>query len=155
MNILILAVGRLREEPLARLCEDYALRIRRGGHQLTVEEVREEPGYREPADILSREAGRLRSRLPEETYAIALDSGGKEYDSVAFAGRLEALGRQGINKISFLVGGHLGLERRLIEQCKEAISLSRLTFPHQLARLILLEQLYRANTILRGEPYHK
>ncbi|MBN2289778.1 MAG: 23S rRNA (pseudouridine(1915)-N(3))-methyltransferase RlmH [Candidatus Glassbacteria bacterium] len=155
MKILILAVGRVRDPALAGLCEDYAARVRRYGHRLTVEEVREEPGSKQTAEVLTGEAGRLRSRLAADTYTVALDPAGEACDSPGLARRLNSLAERAVKKVAFLVGGHLGLDPALVSGCDWALSLSPMTFPHELARLILLEQLYRANTILRGEPYHK
>ena len=155
MKILILAVGRLRDKAIAALCEEYAGRIRRYGLQLSLEEVKEEAGNQDPSLILRKEAERLRSRLPEGAYTVALDSGGDCCDSPTFARRLNQLMLQGRNKVVFLVGGHLGLEPGLVSSCDWVLSLSQMTFSHEMVRLIFLEQLYRANTILRGEPYHK
>jgi 23S rRNA (pseudouridine1915-N3)-methyltransferase len=155
LNLTLLTVGRLREPSLARLCEDYAARISRYGHDLRVEEIKEEPGGRESALIVQREAERLRARLPKGAYTVALDPAGEEIDSPGLAKRLDRLGLQGISRIAFLVGGPLGLEQSLAASCDWRLSLSRLTFTHEMARMILLEQLYRACTIQRGEPYHK
>jgi len=155
LNMLVLAVGRMREEALALLCEDYLGRIHRYGHRVSVEEVKEESGKREPSLILKKEAERLRSRLPQGAFKIALDREGEFCDSPGLARRLEELMLQGRDRVVFLVGGHLGLQKDLISSCDWVLSLSRMTFTHEMARLILLEQLYRANTILRGEPYHK
>ncbi len=155
MNITILTVGKIREKPVAALCEEYAGRIRKYGHTLSIEEVKEEPGDRPDDKILAKEAERLRSRIPQGAYSIAMDISGETCSSTAFAERIGDLLMQGANKVVFLIGGPLGLERKLIASCRRVFSLSELTFTHEMARLILLEQLYRANTILRGEPYHK
>lgn len=155
MNITILTVGKIREKPVAALCEEYAGRIRKYGHTLSIEEVKEEPGDRPYHKILAKEAERLRSRIPQDAYSIAMDISGETCSSTAFAERIGDLMMQGANKVVFIIGGPLGLERKLIASCRWVFSLSELTFTHEMARLILLEQLYRANTILRGEPYHK
>lgn len=155
MDIVILAVGRIRNTALAGLCEDYAGRIRRYGHRLSFEEVKEEPGGRQAARILDKEAERLRARLPEDACWVAIDLSGEACDSPGMARWLNKLAEQAVKKVVFIIGGHLGLESALVSSCDWSLSLSPLTFPHELARLILLEQLYRANTILRGEPYHK
>ncbi len=155
MNITILTVGKIREKPVAALCEEYAGRIRKYGHTLSIEEVKEEPGDRPYHKIFAKEAERLRSRIPQGAYSIAMDISGETCSSTAFAERIGDLMMQGANKVVFIIGGPLGLERKLIASCRWVFSLSELTFTHEMARLILLEQLYRANTILRGEPYHK
>ena len=155
MNITILTIGKIREKPVAALCEEYAGRIRKYGHTLSIEEVKEEPGDRPYDKILAKEAERLRSRIPQDAYSIAMDISGETCSSTAFAERIGDLMMQGANKVVFIIGGPLGLERKLIASCRWVFSLSELTFTHEMARLILLEQIYRANTILRGEPYHK
>ena len=155
LNITILAVGRIREKPITALCEEYAGRIRKYGHTLSIEEIKDEPGDRPSDKILAREANRLRSRIPQGAYPIAMDISGETCSSTAFAERIGDLMMQGTNKVVFLIGGPLGLERKLVASCRWVFSLSGLTFTHEMTRLILLEQLYRANTILRGEPYHK
>jgi len=93
--------------------------------------------------------------LPEGAFTVALDLTGDELDSPALAAFLGRMQDQGLKELVFLVGGHLGLKPELVKSCRRVFSLSKLTFTHEMARLILLEQLYRANTILRGEPYHK
>ncbi len=155
MNITLLTVGKLREPALRELCQDYLGRICRYGNRVEVVEVREEPGRLGPALVMSREAERLRARVPEGACRIALDRAGEESDSPGLAGWLERLAGQGGHRAAFIIGGAFGLERSLVESCDRVLCLSRLTFPHELARLVLLEQLYRACTIQRGEPYHK
>jgi len=155
LNITILTVGKIREKPVAALCEEYADRISKYGHTLSIEEVKEEPGDRPYDKILAKEAERLRSRIPQGAYSIAMDISGETCSSTVFAERIGDLMMQGTNKVVFIIGGPLGLERKLIASCRWVFSLSELTVTHEMARLILLEQFYRANTILRGEPYHK
>ena len=155
MKIVILTVGRIRDSALAVLCAEYAERIQRYGHSLDVEEVKEEPGKRDSSYVLRKEAERLKARLSSDAYCVALDLSGRSCDSQKLARRLEELSMQGVKKAVFIVGGHLGLDPDLVAGCDWVLSLSQMTFTHELARLILLEQLYRANTIIRGEPYHK
>jgi 23S rRNA (pseudouridine1915-N3)-methyltransferase len=155
VKIVILTVGRIRDSALAGLCAEYAERVRRYGHSLDIEEVKEEPGSRESAYILKKEGERLRSRLGSGAYSVALDLSGRACDSRGLARLFEKLSNQGVKKVVFIVGGHLGLDPELVASCDWVLSLSPMTFPHELARLILLEQLYRSNTIIRGEPYHK
>ena len=155
LNITILTVGRIREKPIAALCEEYTGRIRKYGHRVSIVEIKDEPGDGQPARILAGEAGRLRSHIPRDAYSIALDVSGETFSSNALAEKLGDLMMQGSNEVVFLIGGPLGLDRDLVAGCRWVFSLSSLTFTHEMSRLILLEQLYRANTILRGEPYHK
>jgi len=148
-------VGRIRDPHLAALCADYQGRIVRYGHRLELVEVKEEPGSR-PADlVIGRESERLAAKITAGAWTVALDLGGEQYSSPQFASRLGSLADQGINRVCFVIGGALGLSAALAESCRWKLSLSRMTLTHEMARLVLLEQLYRANTILRGEPYHK
>jgi len=155
LNILVLAVGRLRDKTIARLCENYLSRIDRPGSGISIEEIKEEPADREALQVLKKEADRLRCRLTQGAFIIALDREGELCDSPEFARRLNSVMNRGFNRLIFLIGGPLGLEKSLISGCDWVLSLSRMTFTHEMARLILLEQIYRAHTIMRGEPYHK
>ncbi|MCE5272722.1 23S rRNA (pseudouridine(1915)-N(3))-methyltransferase RlmH [bacterium] len=155
MNYHILAVGKLRDRSVAALCEEYARRLNRGGTSLVVEEVRQEQGASEAQRVIERESARLREHVPKGAFLVALDPTGEAVSSEELAARLERLGLEGRSRVAFLIGGALGLERSLVKEAGWVLSLSRMTFPHELARLILIEQLYRADSILRGEPYHK
>jgi 23S rRNA (pseudouridine1915-N3)-methyltransferase len=97
-----------------------------------------------------REGDRVERRIPERSYRVLLDARGRTYDSLAFARWVEER-RQGGRDVCFVVGGPYGSE---LERCDEKLSLGPMTFPHQLARVMLIEQLYRAHKILAGEPYH-
>jgi 23S rRNA (pseudouridine1915-N3)-methyltransferase len=134
VRLIVLAVGRLRP-PYVDDVEHY---VRLLGRQARVEmiEVREEE--------------RLASRIPERAYVSLLDRGGEQLDSLSFSRFLETR-RQAGRDVCFVIGGHLGLD---LETVDHRFSLGSLTLPHQLARVVLLEQLYRANKILAGEPYH-
>ncbi len=155
MNYHLLAVGKLRDRSVVSLCEEYAKRLNRGGTNLVVEEVRQEQKVSEPLRVIERESARLRERVPKGAFLVALDPAGEAVSSEELAARLERLGLEGRSRVAFLIGGALGLERALVKEADWSLSLSRMTFPHELARLIFLEQLYRADSILRGEPYHK
>jgi 23S rRNA (pseudouridine1915-N3)-methyltransferase len=104
---------------------------------------------------LRAEADGVLRALPEGAYVIALDTGGAQRSSEEFAERLAALGLDGRSTVAFVVGGSAGLDASVLERADEALSLGKMTLPHQLARVVLLEQLYRAFRILRGEPYHR
>ena len=97
-----------------------------------------------------REDAKVDTRIPERSYVVALAADGREYDSVAFSRWLEERRRSG-RDLCFVIGGPYGLD---LDRCDEKLSLGRMTLPHQLARVVLLEQLYRAHKILAGEPYH-
>ncbi|MFH1070976.1 MAG: 23S rRNA (pseudouridine(1915)-N(3))-methyltransferase RlmH [Candidatus Glassbacteria bacterium] len=155
LEITILAVGKIREKAIAGLCAEYAGRIERQGHTVRTVEVRDEPGDRSEKQVLAAEAERIRAKLQAGAFVAALDREGKSLDSRELAGWLGRLAESGRQRLCFVIGGPLGLDRSLAGRCDFSLSLSKMTLPHELARLVLLEQLYRANTILRGEPYHK
>lgn len=155
MEITLIAVGRLKDLRTAGLCEEYAERIGRYGHRLRTVEVKEETSSRSDAEIVRLESERLAERIPAGSCSFALDLRGELVTSRKFAAELERLAEGGVRAVSFIVGGSLGLSSELRDSCDRRLALSRMTLPHELARLLLLEQIYRANTIQRGEPYHK
>jgi 23S rRNA (pseudouridine1915-N3)-methyltransferase len=105
--------------------------------------------------ILAVEGERIIQRLGQRNYSVCLDRSGTQYDSEALAAWLDALLNKGEQWVSFMIGGPLGLSKDILHGSREVISLSQFTLTHEMSRLILLEQLYRAFTILRGEKYHK
>jgi len=140
--IVVVAVGKVKERGLREAIDDYAKRVTRH-FPLEEIEVKDAP---EPALLAA-----LEKKIPERAHLVALDQRGRSMDSEAFARWLGA--RASTGKIAFLIGGADGLPRALAARANETLSLSPMTFPHRLARLVLFEQLYRAVTILRGEPY--
>jgi 23S rRNA (pseudouridine1915-N3)-methyltransferase len=153
MRITILAVGKLREKALLGLIAEYEKRLPPG---MKIEWV-ESPaakGEGKSAEIMAREAQTLRGRIPARARKIALSEKGKEMSSLEFSAWLGRHRNEG-RDLCFLIGGPEGLDPALVKEADEVISLSRLTFPHDLVRLILAEQIYRAVSILRGEPYHR
>lgn len=110
---------------------------------------------KEENQIRDKEAERLLKQIRQEDYVIALAIDGKMYDSVTFSQKLDRFGMLGRGSVVFVIGGSLGLGEQVLERADEAISFSKMTFPHQLMRVILLEQIYRGYRILRNEPYHK
>ena len=105
--------------------------------------------------IRQKEAERLLSKIKDSMYVIALDLKGKKFDSEGFAKHLSMCMNQGKSHIAFVIGGYLGLHTSLLDRADERLSFSDFTFPHQLMRVILFEQIYRANRIMNHEPYHK
>ena len=105
--------------------------------------------------IKEKEASRLLKYLNQDAYVIALAIEGKQLNSVELSEKLENLGTSGVSHIIFLIGGSLGLSDGILSDADFALSFSKMTFPHQLMRVILLEQIYRAYRIMNGEPYHK
>ena len=150
-RIDILAVGTL--DPALRPVFEHYRRLLAGMVGFEVREVRE-VGLkgRSAGEVLRDEGKRLLAALPARGTAVALDAGGTAYDSEAFAVRLQSW--LGDGQVTFVVGGSLGLAAEVRQSCREALSLSALTLPHQLTRVVLAEQLFRGLKIARGERYH-
>jgi len=153
MKISVIAVGKLRSKSVSELAAEYAARLP-AGLKLEWVEVKAEQGGADPASAKAREAERIRGRLPERAYVLALSERGRELSSREFARFLGSLRDQG-RDLALLIGGADGLDPGLLQSADDVIALSRLTFPHELVRAILAEQIYRAFSILRGEPYHR
>ena len=150
----IVAVGKLRGWT-ADGSEDYLKRLRRYFSVEVAEVAEDDMNRRSPEEVLSAEASRLLKRIPSGAYVIALDrEKGKALSSEDLAQRLTALGVSGRSHVAFLIGGPLGLSPELLKVTDEVLSFGRMTLPHALARVVLLEQLYRAAKINRGEKYH-
>ena len=158
MNAAIVCVGRLREKYYAAAAEEYLKRLSRYGKMEIVElPDLPEPAHASDADrraVMEKEGESILARLRPQDRVIALCVDGPQYDSVAFARRLSDSERTGARQV-FVIGGSLGLSPAVIARADEKISLSKMTFPHQLARVLLLEQIYRACKINAGEKYHK
>ncbi len=154
MTVHVFAVGRVRNPAIRAACDDYAKRARRL-FSLQVREVAD-AGRAGPTPAVARrmEGRRMRDALPETCVTVALTRPGKALSSDELARRLTRW-RDAGRDVAFLVGGPFGLADDLIADATFALSLSAMTLPHELARLVLLEQLYRAGTILKGTPYHK
>ena len=158
MNAAIVCVGKLREKFYAAAAEEYAKRIARFG-KMDVIELPDlpEPANASPADqrkVMEKEGESILSRIRPGDHVIALCIDASQDDSVAFAARIAENEMRGSRQV-FVIGGSLGLSPAVIARADEKISLSRMTLPHQLARVVLLEQLYRACKINAGERYHK
>ena len=152
MDIEIVAVGKLR--PYYRqAADDYIRRLRRYAH-VREQEVREVSRAPNTAVQRAEEAARLEVKIPDRTTVVALAREGVGWSSRELARQLEGWLLQG-RPLAFVIGGSSGLNSSVIARASARWSLGPLTFPHELARVILCEQLYRAFTILRGEPYHK
>jgi 23S rRNA (pseudouridine1915-N3)-methyltransferase len=150
----IVAVGRLRGWA-AEGCDDYLTRLRRYFPVEVLEVLEEDMNRRRAEDVLAAEEQRLLGRLPAGAYVIALDrEKGERLSSEQLARRLSSLGLSGRSRVAFVLGGPLGLSPRVLGQADERLSFGPITLPHALARVVLLEQLYRAAKIERGEKYH-
>lgn len=154
MRIHLVAVGRVRDPALREACDDYAGRIRRY-QRLEVTEVREAGRPDRAADAARHVEGEaLLGAVPPECRVVALTRHGKAWSSEDLAHAVERWQMEG-SDVALLIGGAHGLDADVLRRADVTLTLSPFTLPHELARLVLLEQLYRACTILRGEPYHK
>lgn len=160
MKITIFCIGKLKEKYLKEAAAEYEKRLK-GYTELTIREFPDEKAPEkmsraEILNVLKKEGERLDKALKDVKGVVtALVIDGERPDSVAFAERLERFTLEGESHLIFLIGGSNGLWEELIEKADWKLSFSPMTFPHQLCRVILLEQLYRAFKILRKEPYHK
>ncbi len=153
MRVSVLSVGKVRP-PLADVIHDYETRAARY-FTLDVIEVREESARALSAtEVKEREAVRLLDRVPGDAQLVACDPGGEVFTSELFASWLATL-RDRAQNAAFVIGGAYGLGDALRSRANKKLSLAPWTLPHELARLVLMEQLYRAGSINRGEPYHK
>ena len=158
MSTLVLCVGKMKEKPYRQMADEYLKRLSRFGkvEEAEVPDLPEAAGS--PAleeQVKTKEGEALLSRIRPGDRVIALTIPGRMMDSPSLAVHLQDLRTGGAGRIVFVIGGSLGLGKNVLERADEEMSMSPMTFPHQLARVMLLEQLYRAEKILAGERYHK
>ena len=158
MEIRILSVGKIKEKYLCDGIAEYAKRLGRYC-KLSFVQVTDEKTPDKASDALNRqikqvEGERLFKHIREQDYVIALAIDGKMLDSVELSGHLERLGVEGKSCIDFVIGGSLGLSEQVLARADYKLSFSRMTFPHQLMQMILLEKIYRAYRNMNNEPYH-
>jgi len=159
MNITILAVGKIKEDYLKKGIAEYEKRLKAYA-KVNITEVQDE---KMPETLSAAELNKLKEReglsllekIKKEDFVIALDQRGKEFTSEEFAGYLKDLMISGKSSITFIIGGSAGLSDQVLKRADLILSFGRFTYPHQLMRLILIEQIYRAFKIIRGETYHK
>lgn len=153
MKVRIVAVGKLKEPHWRAACDEYLKRLR---PYATVEvvEVPDRDIGTDAAKAVAAEGVDLLRAVPEGSYVIALDAAGRQHSSDEFSGDVAQLMVRGRSDLTFVVGGSAGLAATVLERADEILSLSEMTLPHQLARVVLLEQIYRAFKIMRNEPYH-
>ena len=159
MNISIITVGKLKEKYLRQGIEEYLKRLTSYAKvemvEVADEKAPEELSELEMLQVKQKEGERVLAKISQDTYVIALAIQGKLQSSEELAKNLDQLATYGKSKVAFVIGGSLGLSDSVIKRSNEQLSFSRMTFPHQLMRLILVEQIYRAFRINRNEPYHK
>lgn len=153
MHLRFIWVGKTRNEHLRALVEDYLKRLKRFA-RLEVLEVRESAARTKEAGI-EEEGKRILGGLRADALVVLLDVDGRQWSSQELSGELERWQTGGTKEVAFVVGGHWGVSVEVLERAKVRWSLSRLTLTHEMARVLLLEQIYRAYTILHGLPYQK
>ena len=159
MKITIITVGKLKEKYLKDAISEYSKRLSRYC-KLEVIEVADEKTPDQAGEgmetmIREKEAERILKYIREDAYVVTLEIKGKQLTSEELAEKIDRLGVQGKSHIQFVIGGSIGLGGTVLNRSDYALSFSRMTFPHQLMRVILLEQIYRGYRIINGEPYHK
>ncbi len=159
MNIAIITIGKLKEKYLKQGIDEYLKRLTSYAKvdviELPDEKAPENLSGIEIEQVKEKEGERILSKISDDTHVIALAIEGKMKSSEQLAKDLDQLATYGKSKVAFVIGGSLGLSSSVMKRANDSLSFSKMTFPHQLMRLILLEQVYRAYRINRGEPYHK
>ena len=159
MNITIVSVGKLKEKYLKMGIDEYVKRL--GGYaKMDLVEVPDEKAPEQLSDaemelVKKKEGERILAKISEGTYVIALALNGKMKTSEEMAADLDALMTYGKSKVAFVIGGSLGLHDDVLKRADEKLCFGKMTLPHQLMKLVLVEQIYRSFRIIKGEPYHK
>lgn len=159
MKITLITVGKIKEKYLRDAIAEYSKRLSKYCKleiiEVADEKNTEQAGINLENQIRSREGERILKYIREDSYVITLEIGGTLLTSEELADKIERAGIQGISHLIFVIGGSIGLGENVLARSDYALSFSRMTFPHQLMRVILLEQIYRSYRIIAGEPYHK
>ena len=159
MRITVVCVGKIKEKFYTQAVEEYSKRLSRYC-KLDIVELSDEKTPDNASDIVNeqiknKEGERILSVIKDDAYVCALAIEGKMLSSEELAGKIQKLGVEGKGHLVFVIGGSLGLSKEVMDRADYALSFSKMTFPHQLMRVILLEQIYRGFKIIAGEPYHK
>lgn len=159
MKITIVCVGKIKEKFYSDAIAEYTKRLSRYCNlnivEVADEKTREQAGEMEIALVKDCEGKRIQKAIRDDGYVIALAIDGEQIDSIEMSKKIENLGLRGTSHIYFVIGGSLGLSEAVLRRADYKLSFSRMTFPHQLMRVILLEQIYRSYRIVNHEPYHK
>ncbi|MFK4567904.1 23S rRNA (pseudouridine(1915)-N(3))-methyltransferase RlmH [Enterococcus sp. UD-01] len=159
MKIKIITVGKLKEKYLVQGINEYLKRLQKYAKveiiELADEKAPENLSEAEMLQVKNKEGERILAKISDQEYVFALAINGKQYSSEEFSKEIEQLGINGKSQLAFVIGGSLGLSEEVLKRSQKQISFGRLTYPHQLMRLVLVEQIYRGFRIMRGEPYHK
>ena len=158
LNIQIICVGKIKETYLKSAIDEYSKRLSRYCKldilELPDEKIPEKANIKLTDGIKSKECSNIANHIKKDSYIIALDLKGKQFTSEEFSSEIERISMTS-SHITLIIGGSLGLTSELLNQCHEKICFSKMTFPHQLIRVFLLEQLFRAFKIANGETYHR
>lgn len=159
MNITILCVGQIKEKYFRDAIAEYQKRLSRYCKlqiiEVADEKTKENASEAENDLIRKKEGERLLKHIKDSDYCITLEIDGKMLTSEGLSKEIDRLGLAGKSSLVFVIGGSIGLDTAVLKRSDYALSFSKMTFPHQLMRVILLEQIYRSYRIMRGEPYHK
>lgn len=159
MNITLITVGKVKEKYLRDAIDEYAKRLQRYCKldiiELQDEKTPDNASEKEELQIKQKEGEAILKHIKDNTFVIALDLKGKLLSSEEFAEHIKDLGVSGNSNIAFIIGGSLGISEEVLKRADYKLCFSKMTFPHQLFRVMLLEQIYRGFRIIRGEPYHK
>jgi 23S rRNA (pseudouridine1915-N3)-methyltransferase len=159
MNITVVCIGKLKERYWTDAVGEYGKRL--GKYcALTVNELKEErtpenAGLAEEAAVIEAEGRNILRQIKKDAYVVALEIHGRQLDSTELSDKIKELGIMGKSDVAFVIGGSLGLSEAVLSRADFRLSFSKMTFPHQMMRMILLEQLYRSFKIMRNETYHK
>lgn len=159
MKITIIVVGKLKEKYLQMGIAEYTKRLSRYCKleiiEVSDEKAPENLSSAQEEEVKQKEGQKILNNIKSDAYVMALAIQAKQYASEEMASKLETLGLQGKSHVIFIIGGSIGLSKEVLDRADEHISFSKMTFPHQLMRLVLLEQVYRWFRIIKNEPYHK
>lgn len=154
MQIDLIVVGKLKEKSMQQMCNEYIKRL--GSYcKLNVIELKDESNNLDQSMVMSREAEAINKVLDEKSYIIIMDIDGKQMTSEQFSTKIDEITTYDNSKLTFVIGGSLGIDPTIKAKANLRMSFSKMTFPHQLFRVMLLEQIYRQFRIARNEPYHK
>ncbi|MDQ0151274.1 23S rRNA (pseudouridine(1915)-N(3))-methyltransferase RlmH [Eubacterium multiforme] len=159
MNITLITVGKLKEKYLKQAIDEYSKRLSRYCKleiiELPDEKTPDNASENEEKQIKEKEGRGILSKIKDNSYVVAMDLKGKQITSEEFSVFIDRCGITGNSNIVFVIGGSLGLSEDVLRRANYKLCFSKMTFPHQLFRVMLLEQVYRAFRIMKGEPYHK
>lgn len=159
MNITVVCIGKLKERYWTEAVQEYSKRLSKYC-TLTINELKEEKASdnasaAEESAVKDAEGRNILKQIKKEAYVIALEIQGREMTSEALSEEIRSLGIEGKSDLVFIIGGSLGLSDEVLARADFRLSFSKMTFPHQMMRVVLLEQIYRSFKIIRNEPYHK